>query len=43
MIEDGNRESDKILGDFEGLDSGHVLVLPFFLFYFLLVFRNGFG
>ena len=26
----GNRESDKILGDFEGLDSSHVLVLLFF-------------
>ena len=26
----GNRDSDKILGDFEGLDSSHVLVLLFF-------------
>ena len=30
IVEDGNRDSDKILGDFEGLDSSHVLVLLFF-------------
>ena len=38
----GNRESEKILGDFEGLDSSHVLVLPFFLFYFFVNLQERF-
>ncbi len=31
----GNRQSDKILGDFEGLDSSHVLVLFFSVYLFV--------
>ncbi len=36
----GNRDSDKIHGDFEGLDSSHVLVL---LFFGLLFVQERFG
>ena len=39
IVEDGNGDSDRILEDFEGLDSIHFLVLLFSVL-ILLIFRS---